>query len=140
MDSALALCGIPCLMLLAFHGAFFKDVPLVDGIVKPSDEFGTLRFFEFPTLPQSLHLVLSLYLTGEVRGMLSHRVRRWTDELYSSQPAEVHFDDPGTPRRFDYVYDIYNVIFPREGAYRLDVIFDRNVIYTAPLSIVQIKY
>jgi hypothetical protein len=132
-------CGIPCPMLLAPHGEFYKNVTVIDGKVETADPYGTLRFFEFPTAPQTLHLVLSLYITAEVRGVLSHRVRRWQDELFHSEPVEVHFPDPGKHHQFDYVYDIPDVIFPREGFYAVDVNFDGGMLYTANLSIVQIK-
>ncbi len=135
----LLLCGIPSLMLVASYGGFYKDVPIIDGIVKPSNPFGTLRFLDFPTPPRTLHLVLKLYLTAEVRGMLSYRFRRWMDELYRSQPVEVYFPDPGGDREFDYVYDVPDVIFPREGYYMFDVLLDGAVLHTAPLSAVQIK-
>ncbi len=131
--------GIPAGMLIAAHGSFYKDVAIEDGTVKASDPCGTLRFFEFPTAPRTLHLVLSLYLTTEVRGMLSYRLSRWMDELYRSEPVEVHFPDPGSPRQFDYVYDLPDVVFPREGYYMIAVILDGAVLYTAPLSAVQIR-
>lgn len=126
-------------MLLAPHGAFYKNIEIVDGKIKASDPFETLRFFEFPTAPQLLHLVLSLYATAELLGMLFHRVRRWDDEIYRSRPIEVHFPDPGNAKQFDYVYDLPDVVFPRQGFYHIDIFFDRAVLYTAPLAIVQIK-
>jgi uncharacterized protein DUF6941 len=126
-------------MLLAPWGAFYKNVEVVDGNIKASDSFETLRFFEFPTAPQSLHMVLSLYATTEVRGFLSHRVRRQDDELFHSKPAKVHFPDPGTARQFEYLYDIFGVIFPRPGLFHIDILFDRDVLYTARLAIIQIK-
>lgn len=126
-------------MLVVPHAAFYKDVSIVDGITKPADPFGTLRFFEFPSPPRTLHLVLSLYLTTEVRGMLSYRLRRWEDELYRSRPAEIHLPDPGSSRQFDYVYDLQDVVFPREGLYLVDVLLDGAVLCSASLSVVQVK-
>jgi hypothetical protein len=126
-------------MLLVPHGAFYKDVSVVDGNVRPSDEFGTLRFFDFPTPPQTLHLVLNFYITAEVTGMLSHRLRRSTDELSRSRAVEVHFPAPGDSRHFDYVYNLPDVIFPRPGVYVVDVMLDSAVLTSVSLSIVQIK-
>src|SRR5512138_1337950 len=124
-------------MLLASHAAFYNNVPVVDGILRPSDPYGTLRFFAFPTRPQTLHLVLHLSLTGEVRGTLSHRLRRGPDVLERSQPAAVHFPDPGGSREFDHVYDVRDVVFRREGSYAVDVLLDGALLCTAPLSVVQ---
>ena len=126
-------------MLLAPHGGFYNNIETVDGKIKASDPFETLRFFEFPTAPQSLHLVLSLYATAELRGMLSHRLRRGDDELYQSRPIEVRFPDPGSAKQFDYVHELPDVVFPRPGLYHIDILFARAVLYTAPLAIVQIR-
>jgi hypothetical protein len=126
-------------MLLATWGALYKNIEVVDGQIKASDSFETLRFFEFPTAPQSLHMLLGLYSTTEVRGFLSHRVRRGDDELFQSKPTEVYFPDPGTNRQFEFLYDIPQVIFPRPGLFHIDILFDRDVLYTARLAIVQIK-
>jgi uncharacterized protein DUF6941 len=126
-------------MLLVPHGAFYKDVAIVDGAVRPSDEFRTLHFFDFPAPAQTLHLVLSFYITAEVTGMLSHRLRRWTDEIYQSRAVEVHFPQPADSKQFDYVYDLLDVVFPRPGVYVVDVLLDGAVLYSVSLSIVQIK-
>lgn len=127
-------------MLTALHGAFYQNVPIMDGTVQPSDPYGTLRFFGLPTRPQTLHLVLRLVQTGEVRGMLSHRMRRGVDELWRSQPVAVRFDDPGGgPRPFDYVCELRDVVFLREGSYAVDVLLDGTVLFTAELAVVQIK-
>jgi hypothetical protein len=126
-------------MLMAAHGAFYKSASIQDGTVHPSDPYGTLRFFQFPTRPQTLHLVLSLYLTAEARGTLSYRMRRGVDEQYRGQPVEVHFPDPGVARQFDYLYEVRDVVFRREGSYAVDVMLDGHVLYTAELAVVQIK-
>jgi hypothetical protein len=111
----------------------------VDGAVQATDPYGTLRFFLLPTRPQTLRLVLHPVQTGEVRGMLSHRMQRGTDELWRSQPVPVHFPDPGGTREFDTVYEVRGVVFPREGSYALDVLLDGAVLFSAGLAVVQIK-
>ena len=126
-------------MLVASYAAFYSHVAIVDGVVQPSDPYGTLRFFTFPTRPQTLHLVMRLYQTAAARGTLTHRLRRGMDELERGRSLEVQFPDHGGPRQFDYVYDVRDVVFLREGSYAVDVLLDRAVLCTATLSVVQIK-
>ncbi len=69
----------------------------------------------------------------------ARRVSRWTDEIYRSQPVEVHFPDPSGAEQLDHVYNPADLVFPLEGYYLIDLLLDAVVRYTVQLLVVQIK-
>ena len=93
-----------------------------------------LSFKTFPTQPHALDFVITFYAAGEVKGQISYRVRKWQDVIYQTQQSPFSLPEAEGGQQFEYA-DSVELVFPGQGTYYLDVLFDGALLQSFPFSV-----
>src|SRR5512135_3620135 len=101
-------------------------------LVVASGEFpegNVLSFNAFPTYPYLLNFVITFHVEGEVNGKIAYRARKREEVVYETKPAPFHV--PAMERRKIFIHaDRIELVFPSQGSYLLDVLFDESVLHS----------
>ncbi len=106
-------------------------------LVVASAEFtdgNVLSFKAFPTYPYSLKFSIAFHVLGEVRGEIAYRVRKWEEVIYQTKPAPLHIPAAEGQKMFTHA-DSIELVFPSQGSYLLDIIFDEAVLHSLAFSV-----
>ena len=106
-------------------------------LVVASGEFSggnTLSFKGFPTPPHPLGFVITFHIQGEVSGQISYRVRKWDRVIYETEPVPFSVPVTESGKQFKHA-DGIKVVFPSQGSYQLDVLFDGALLHSLPFSV-----
>jgi len=93
-----------------------------------------LSFKAFPTPPHVLNFVITFHIAGEVKGEISYRVRKWEDVIYQTEPIPFSLPDMEGGKQFKHA-DSIELVFPSQGYYHLDFLFDGDLLYSFPFSV-----
>ncbi len=106
-------------------------------LVLASAEFldgNVLSFKAFPTYPHVLRFSIAFHVAGEIKGEIAYRVRKWEDVIYQTKPMPLHIPEVEGQKMFTHL-DSVELVFPSQGSYLLDIIFDEAVIHSLPFSV-----
>ncbi len=93
-----------------------------------------LSFKAFPTQPHLLNFVITFHIAGEVKGEISYRVRKWEDVIYQTEPTLFSLPDTESGKQFKHA-DSIELVFPSQGYYHLDFLFDGALLQSFPFSV-----
>jgi hypothetical protein len=93
-----------------------------------------LSFRAFPTRAYTLNFLLTFYGADAVDGQISYRVRKWEDVIYQTQPEPFSLPEAGSETHYNFS-DSVDLIFPTQGQYHLDILFDGDLLHTLSFSV-----
>ena len=93
-----------------------------------------LSFTAFPTAPYLLSFVISFHRTGDIKGEISYRVRKWEEVIHQTEPTSLNFADTEGGRQFKYA-DSVELVLPSQGSYQLDILVDNALLLSLPFSV-----
>ncbi len=97
-------------------------------------EGNVLSFGTFPSYPYSLSLVITFHVEGEVSGKIAYRARKREEVIYQTEAAPFHVIAMEGRQMFTYA-DSFQLVFPSQGSYLIDILFDESVLHSLPLSV-----
>ena len=98
------------------------------------NEGNVLSFNFFPSYPYSLEFVITFHVEGEVNGNIAYRVRKREEVIYETEPAPFHLPAMEGQKMFPFA-DSIELVFPSQGSYLLDILFNESVLHSLPFSV-----
>ncbi len=93
-----------------------------------------LTFKAFPTHAHMLSFVITFHVAEDVEGQIAYRVRKWGDVIQQTDPVSFHPPNAMSQKLFTHS-DSIEVVFPGQGAYLLDILFDGSLLHSIPFSV-----
>jgi hypothetical protein len=93
-----------------------------------------LSFNLFPSYPFPLGFVITFHVEGEVRGNIAYRVRKREAVIHQTEATPFHVPAVEGQKTFSLAGSI-EVVFPSQGSYLLDIVFDDGLLHSLPFSV-----
>src|SRR5512142_1779717 len=101
-------------------------------LVVASAEFkegNVLSFNTFPTYPYPLSFVITFHVEGEIDGKIAYRTRKREEVICETEPAPFRVPSAEGRKMLTHA-DLIACVFPSQGSYALDILFDGSLLHS----------